>query len=112
MARVYEVIGKYDAPGDGVPETPEQLDRRISLTLDEAPDVHSWLLHLHSYFAHWTSGYDQTHGRGSDEYKDMIIRRDAIKNAASAIKLRYEATSRRLTQIMAAADEAKLPRGR
>ena len=110
MKRVYDTLDHYAAPTG--PETAAELDVRISKTLDELPDIYAWMLHLWSYFAHWTSGFEQTEGRSSDHYKDMIIRRDAMAKAASAAKLRYEATSRRLTQLLDAKEEAKLARGR
>ena len=111
MRQIYGVLDRYAAP-EGRPETEEQLAARISLTLDELPDVYTWLRSLWSYFAHWTSGFEQIHGRNSDEYKDMIIRRDALEKAASAAKLRYDGTSRRLTQVLAAAEEAGLRHSR
>lgn len=93
-------------------ETPAELDRRIAKTLDELPDYYAWFLQLHAYFDHWADFYMDQYGGKHLDYKAMREKRDAMADIASAAKLRYEGTSRRLTQIQGAEHESRMPRGR
>lgn len=105
----YAMLTPYEAKSE---ETPEELDRRISRTLDELPDIYAWLLQLHAYCDHWTEWAANQFNMKSLEYKGWRIKRDLMENVARAAKLRYEGTSRRLTQIKDHDDEARMPRGR
>lgn len=107
--RAYGLLIAYEAPGM---ETPTQLETRIGKTLDELPDIYAWLLQLHAYFDHWTEFFANQYGMKSPDYKDMRIKRDLAENVAKAAKLRYEGTSRRLTQISTHEAESRMPRGR
>lgn len=106
---VYALLTPYEAIDV---ETPEELERRIGKTLDELPDIYAWILQLHAYFDHWTEFQADQFKRTSMEYKEYRIKRDLMENAAKAAKLRYEGTSRRLTQISSHQEEARMPRGR
>lgn len=93
-------------------ETPAMLETRIGKTLDELPDIYAWMLQLHAYFDHWTEWHMNQYGQKSLEYKEYRIKRDLAENVARAAKLRYEGTSRRLTQIRDHEAETRMPRGR
>jgi hypothetical protein len=108
-ARAYAILADYECSGA---ETPNELESRISRTLDELPDLYAWFLQLHAFFDHWTEWNANQHGMKALEYKEMRIKRDLMENVAKAAKLRYEATSRRLTQTMASQEETRMPRGR
>lgn len=105
----YSILAEFEAPEL---ETPAELDRRISKTLDQLPDIYAWFRQCQSYFDHWTDFMMNQHGGKDLEYKSMRQRRDAMEQMASAAKLRYEGTSRRLTQIHGAQEESRMPRGR
>ncbi len=93
-------------------ETPSMLETRIGKTLDELPDIYAWMLQLHAFFDHWVEWQGNQYGMKSLEYKEYRIKRDLAENVAKAAKLRYEGTSRRLTQISAHEAESRMPRGR
>jgi hypothetical protein len=108
----YGLLAAYEPPEI---ETPSQLEARISKSLDELPDLYAWFNQCHAYFAHWSDYYytaDSGFGPRSLEYKDMKNKRDAMEKLASSAKLRYEGTSRRLTQLMGRDEESRMPRGR
>lgn len=108
IERVYGMIESYEAQP---PETPDQLEQRISRTLDELPDVYGWINQLHAWFDHWADFYYSQNKSGL-EYKSFREKRDMCEKAASSAKMRYEGASRRVTQLMRHEDEAKMPRGR
>lgn len=103
------LLERYAKP-DG-PETREEQLERLSLTLDEVPDIYRWFLTLESYFAHWADANADQHGARSVEFKKWRQKRDAMENAAKAAKLRYEGASRLLTLEMGF-DDSGMPRGR
>lgn len=105
----YGLLKPYEAPEM---ETPIQLEARIGKTLDELPDIYGWFLQLHAWFDHWAEYYMNTNGPKDLTYKDHRVKRDLFADCASAAKLRYEGTSRRLTQISSHDDESRMPRGR
>lgn len=105
----YGLLDPYEASDM---ETPGELDQRIGKTLDELPDIYAWLLQLHAYFDHWAEFNMNQYGAKNLDYKQMRIKRDLMENCAKAAKLRYEGTSRRLTQIKDHDDESRMPRGR
>lgn len=109
LERCAALLRPYEAEEN---ETPEQLEARISKTLDELPDVYGWFQQLRGWFDHWTDFYMAQMGNKSLDYKAMRQKRDAMEHFASAAKLRYEGTSRRLTQIQGHQDEASMRRGR
>lgn len=103
------IVEQYAAP-DGMETEPERMER-LSRSIDELPDVYRWFLSLESYFDHWTDAMADMHGRNANEYKAMRQRRDAMKNAASFAKRRYEGSSRLVTMILGQ-DPEQMPRGR
>lgn len=109
----YALLQPFEAPDM---ETPNDLDKRISKTLDELPDIYAWFNQLHAWFDHWADFYYNKEASGAGpsslEYKTMRQKRDAMKQLASSAKLRYEGTSRRLTQIQSHEHEAGMPRTR
>lgn len=113
IQKAYDLLAVYEAPEA---ETPSELDRRISQTLDQLPDLYAWFNQLHAWFSHWADFYYNKEqsgcGPSSLEYKGMKNKRDAMEKLASSAKLRYEGTSRRLTQLMGRDEEARMPRGR
>jgi hypothetical protein len=110
VSAAHAMIEPYEV--DGEAETPEELDKRIDRTFDELPDVYGWLLQLESFFDHWTDFFANQYGLKSLEYKAMRQKRDAMERAAKAAKLRYDATSRRLTKMQSHERESQLPRSR
>jgi hypothetical protein len=106
---VYALIEPYESRHDG--ETQQELERRISKTLDELPDVYAWINQLHAWFDHWTDFWYRQ-DKTSLEYKAFRNKRDMLEKAASSAKLRYEGTSRRLTQVLGQQEETRMPRGR
>lgn len=108
LERGYDILAEYEAPDM---ETPQMLETRISKTLDELPDVYAWFLQLHAWFDHWSDFYYRQDKTGL-EYKGFRQRRDALEKLAGAAKLRYEGTSRRLTQILGSQEETRMPRTR
>lgn len=108
--RVYSLMEPFEAP-EGM-ESETELEARISKTLDQLPDIYAWLNQLHAWFDHWTDFYYQQHGRNDLDYKVYREKRDMLEKAASSAKLRYEGTSRRLTQLLGAHDESRMPRSR
>ncbi len=106
---MYGLLVPYEA---AEVETPTMLEARIGKTFDELPDIYAWMLQLHAYFDHWTEWQANQYGMKSLEYKEFRIKRDLAENVARAAKLRYEGTSRRLTQISAHDVETRMPRGR
>lgn len=108
-ATMYGLLAPYEAAEI---ETPAMLETRIGKTLDELPDIYAWMLQLHAYFDHWTEWHMNQYGQKSLEYKEYRIKRDLAENVARATKLRYEGTSRRLTQIRDHEAETRMPRGR
>lgn len=106
--RVYKMLEVFEAPEM---ESHEDLEKRISQTLDQLPDVYAWLNQLHAWFDHWADFYYKQDKTGLD-YKSYRQKRDMLESAASSAKLRYEGTSRRLTQLLGAQEETRMPRGR
>lgn len=109
IERAFGMLEPYQPPEM---ETEMALEARISKTLDELPDIYAWFLQLHAYFDHWTDFYMDQYGGKNLDYKAMRQKRDAMEDVSKAAKLRYEATSRRLTQIQGHRDESRMPRGR
>lgn len=107
--RAYALLQPYESPAT---EVESQRETRIGRTLDEVPDIYAWLLQLHAYFDHWTEFNMNQFGRTDLRYKEMRVKRDLMENVAKAAKIRYEGTSRRLTQLHKLEDETKMPRGR
>lgn len=105
----YQLLKEYESPGA---ETLDELEARIGKTLDELPDLYGWFMQLHSYFDHWADFFMNQNGPKDLEYKAMRQKRDAMRDLASAAKLRYDGSSRRLTQLMGADAESKMRRGR
>jgi hypothetical protein len=109
LARAYALLEPYEMKQDM--ETPTELEHRISKTLDEAPDVYAWLLQLHAWFSYWADFF-YGQDRGGTQYKEYKNKRDLFEKAASACKMRYEGTSRRLTQLQRHDEESRMPRTR
>lgn len=106
---MYGLLAPYEATEI---ETQTQLEARIGKTLDELPDIYAWMLQLHAYFDHWTEWHANQYGLKSLEYKDFRIKRDLAEDVAKAAKLRYDGTSRRLTQLRDHESESRMPRSR
>jgi hypothetical protein len=110
----YARLAVYDGPLPNEAESEQQRNVRIGRTLDELPDLHSFFLHAKGWHNHWVSHYSIEKGYGvrSQEYKENKERYDAFDDLARACRLRYEATSRRLTQMTSEWDAANAPRSR
>ena len=104
VSAAYGLIEAYEGPEV---ETHDELEKRISRTLDELPDVYAWLNRLHAYFDHFTDFNKDQYGQQSLDFKLMREKRDAMEKAASSAKLRYEATSRRMTQLQRHEEESR-----
>jgi hypothetical protein len=109
LSRADALIAKYSKPNDG--ETGGQRIQRLTMTLEECPDIYRWLQTLRSFFDHWTDAYADQFGMKSTHYKQMRERRDAMEYMASAAKMRYEAASREIT-VLQGFDETGMPRSR
>jgi hypothetical protein len=107
---IYALIEPYEAPAE--PESAETREARLSRTFDQLPDVYAWILQLHAYFDHWTDSFKVQFGGQDVNYKQMRQKRDMCERAASAAKLRYEAASRRMTQLERFEDESRMARTR
>lgn len=98
-----KLLEPYEKPDAG--ETKKLQLARLSLTLDEVPDLYRWFLTLESWFSHWADAHGDQYGPRSIEFKKMRQKRDAMENAAKAAKLRYEGASRLLTMEMGFAED-------
>jgi hypothetical protein len=107
---VYGLLEPYEMHQDL--ETEAETEHRIAKTLDEVPDLYAWFLTLHAYFDHWTDAFKELYGQQDTRYKAMRQKRDLCEKAASAAKLRYEGTSRRLTQMTSHREETNMLRSR
>lgn len=110
LSRAHGLVEGYSVPQED--EAAADRMERLERTLDELPDVYSWLMQLESWFDHWTDLYATQFGLRSTEYKQMRERRDAMERAAKAAKLRYEGASRVLTRMLAFDEASRMPHGR
>jgi len=108
IERCEAILSVYDPPEV---ETQAQKIERLSLTIDEIPQVYRWFLQLWSYFSHWTQGYAEVYGLRDHQTERLRQRRDLFDKMASAAKQRYEGASRLIT-VMESFDPTGLPRQR
>lgn len=108
LERLELIVGVYDKPQV---ETQGEKMLRISRTLDEAPEIHRYLLGLWSWLDHWTDAMAEMFGQKDKRYKALRERRDLLDKMASNMKMRYEAASRLIT-LMESFDPTGMPRQR
>ena len=108
IERCEAILSTYDPPEV---ETQAQKIERLSLTIDEIPQVYRWFLQLESYFEHWTAGGSVMWGQSDRDTKRFRQRKELFKSMASAAKQRYEGASRLVT-VMESFDPTGLPRQR
>lgn len=80
-------------------ESKAELIERLKRTLDQGPNLYTYLQEATSYLSYWTDMASNMRGTGSDAYKDLRNKRDAADRMAKAVKLRYESASRRITLL-------------
>jgi len=109
IERLEEQLAIYDQPSQ--PETQAERLERLSLTIEEMPEIYRWLQQLWSWGDHWADSLKDMFGGGDRRYKAMRQRRDLFEKMASSAKMRYESASRQIT-LLTAFDETGMPRTR
>lgn len=93
IENMIELAGLREQQGD---EEETSYIRRI---LTRAPQLYAFLQSATSRFAYWTDVAANMYNQQHATYKDYRNKRDMLERMASAVKLYYEASSRRITLL-------------